>query len=187
MKQDKSVEYQEDQEPEVRQKSLRLLSLDGGGIRGLCMTIMLMRIERETKSKRIVDYFDWIAGTSTGSIFALSLLEGYSTAECLQFYLRLKDDVFIGNRPHDTAPLEAFLKQCFGEKTMDQAKKRIVVTTTKSDVNPPKLVLIRSYDMPELITLSIPPKEIKMWKAARCSSAAPTYFSSVDKMYLGKI
>lgn len=110
MKQDKIVEYQEGLEPDVRSRSLRLLALDGGGIRGLCMAIMLVRIERETRSKRILDYFDWIAGTSTGAIFALSLAEGYSTLDCLRFYLRLKDEVFIGTRPHDPKPLESFLK-----------------------------------------------------------------------------
>jgi calcium-independent phospholipase A2 len=62
--------------------------------------------------------------------------------------------------------------------------KRVLVTTTKSDTNPPKLVLLRNYEMPDIVTLAIPPKQVKIWKAARCSSAAPTYFSSVDKMYL---
>lgn len=62
---------------------------------------MLMRIERQTKSKRIIDYFDWVCGTSTGAIFALSLVEDYTIDQCLRFYLRLKDDVFVGKRPHD--------------------------------------------------------------------------------------
>lgn len=80
------------------------------------MIIILQRIERETKSKKIAEYFDWIAGTSTGAILACSLAEGYSTSDCLSFYIRLKDDVFVGNRPHDHKPLEEFLKECFGEK-----------------------------------------------------------------------
>ncbi|KAI6191395.1 Phospholipase A(2) [Aphelenchoides bicaudatus] len=185
-KQEKAVDYQEALEPEVRSKTIRLLSLDGGGIRGLCIGLMLLRIEKETRSKKIFDYFDWIAGTSTGAIFALSLAEGFSVLDCMRFYLRLKDEVFPGTRPHDPTPLENFLKECYGNKNMDQVKngKRVVVTTTKADTNPPKLVMLRSYEMPKLVTLSIPPSEIKMWKAARCSSAAPTYFPSVDKIYL---
>jgi patatin-like phospholipase/acyl hydrolase len=67
---------------------------------------MLMRIERQTKSKRIIDYFDWICGTSTGAILALSLVEGYTIDECLRFYLRLKDEVFVGTRPHDAGLLK---------------------------------------------------------------------------------
>jgi calcium-independent phospholipase A2 len=185
MKQEKTVEYQEMLNSEIRSKSMRLLSLDGGGIRGLCMAILLLRIERETPSKRILDYFDWIAGTSTGAIMALFLVEGYTTMDCLRFYLRMKDGVFIGRRPHDPKPLEDFLKglllllellspqilECFGERTMNQIKndKRVFVTTTKSDTNPPKLVMIRSYQMPDLMTLSIPPNKIKIWTAARCS------------------
>lgn len=121
-KQNKTVKYQESLDYNVRGKSLRLLALDGGGIRGLSLALLLLRIERETQSKNIVDYFDWIAGTSTGifkkildcskksnvkqptilgAILALSLAEGYPTIDCLRFYLRLKDEVFVGNRPHD--------------------------------------------------------------------------------------
>jgi patatin-like phospholipase/acyl hydrolase len=65
-KQNKTVKYQESLDYNVRGKSLRLLALDGGGIRGLSLALLLLRIERETQSKNIVDYFDWIAGTSTG-------------------------------------------------------------------------------------------------------------------------
>lgn len=56
----------------------RVLCLDGGGIRGLLQMTMLREIERQT-GKKIVELFDWIVGTSTGGIIALSLTYGNLT------------------------------------------------------------------------------------------------------------
>ena len=53
----------------------RLLSLDGGGIKGLVLTRMLLSMEKEFETP-IVHCFDWIAGTSTGAILALALATG---------------------------------------------------------------------------------------------------------------
>ena len=52
-----------------------LLTLDGGGIRGLILTEVLLAIECVT-NESIFDLFDWISGTSTGSYLALSLATG---------------------------------------------------------------------------------------------------------------
>ena len=67
---------------------LRILFLDGGGIRGLAQIEMLMEIERRTK-KKIVDMFDWIVGTSTGGIVALGLIYGKKTMLCTRAYVHL--------------------------------------------------------------------------------------------------
>lgn len=57
-------------------KRVKLLSLDGGGIRGLILIQVLSYIENYLK-KPIVEIFDWTAGTSTGAILALLLSSGY--------------------------------------------------------------------------------------------------------------
>ena len=54
-------------------KGERVLCLDGGGIKGLILIEMLMVIEQIT-SKKIVELFDWIIGTSTGGILALAMV-----------------------------------------------------------------------------------------------------------------
>jgi len=51
----------------------RVLCMDGGGIKGLILIDMLITIEKIT-SKRIIELFDWIIGTSTGGILALAMV-----------------------------------------------------------------------------------------------------------------
>lgn len=58
-------------------KKVKLLSLDGGGIRGLILIQVLSYLENIV-NKPTVELFDWIAGTSTGGILALLLASGYS-------------------------------------------------------------------------------------------------------------
>lgn len=53
----------------------RILSLDGGGIKGLVELEILMQLEKST-GRKITDLFDWIIGTSTGGIIALTLVYG---------------------------------------------------------------------------------------------------------------
>lgn len=108
----------------------RLLSLDGGGIRGLVLTQMLFYMEREfanlTKGSptSIVSYFDWVAGTSTGGILALALASGKSVLETQSLYMKLKDKVFTGDRPYSATRMEEFLKKEFGpDRKMSSIQK----------------------------------------------------------------
>ncbi len=66
-------------------KPFRILSLDGGGIRGAYTAAVLARWEEAT-GKRIVDHFDLIAGTSTGGLIAIGLGLGLSAQQLLSFY-----------------------------------------------------------------------------------------------------
>jgi Patatin-like phospholipase len=63
----------------------RILSLDGGGIKGVFTAAVLASIEADTKLK-ILDHFDLIAGTSTGGIIAIGLAMGLTAEELLTFY-----------------------------------------------------------------------------------------------------
>ena len=56
-----------------------ILCLDGGGIRGLILVQLLAAIEKAA-GRKIVDLFDWIAGTSTGGILGLGLIHGKTPA-----------------------------------------------------------------------------------------------------------
>ncbi|XP_072889553.1 85/88 kDa calcium-independent phospholipase A2 isoform X2 [Hemitrygon akajei] len=175
----------------------RLLCLDGGGIRGLVLIQLLIAIE-QTAGRPIRELFDWISGTSTGGILALAIVHGKSMQFLRCLYFRMKDEVFKGSRPFSSVPLEEFLKREFGENTKmtDVIKPKVMVTGTLSDRHPAELHLFRNYDPPELqrdppyqrtaeFQALTQPKDQLVWRAARSSGAAPTYFRPMGRFLDG--
>ena len=87
--------------------AMRILSIDGGGIRGILPGQILISLEEKLKTKsgdplaRIGDYFDLVAGTSTGAILGAAYIcpneEGrpkFSAQEAVNFYLEDGDEIF---------------------------------------------------------------------------------------------
>src|SRR5215510_16436355 len=74
-----------------------LLALDGGGIRGVMTLGILKRIE-EAVGQPLWQYFDYIAGTSTGAIIAAALARGLSVDEVTAFYRETGPDMFAKSR-----------------------------------------------------------------------------------------
>ncbi|NET41586.1 MAG: hypothetical protein F6K15_06510 [Okeania sp. SIO2B3] len=69
--------------------TFKILSLDGGGIRGVIAARILIEIEKkikEQKGKSLHEYFDLIAGTSTGSIIAALIATGTESTNILKLY-----------------------------------------------------------------------------------------------------
>jgi len=182
----------------------RVLSLDGGGIKGLVLTRMLLSFERLFGSP-IIHNFDWLVGTSTGGILALALATGKTAIECQYLYFRLKDKVFVDSKPYDTKPFEDLLVAEFGNTKLSDIKHpKVCVTATLADRSPPDLHLFRNYPSPQAIigasdywhpelskkgnssatsraTSPTSPSaagdgDTLVWKAARASGAAPSYF-----------
>ena len=77
----------------------RILSIDGGGLKGALPAAFLAEIEEAT-GERIVDHFDLIAGTSTGGIIAIGLGLGIPARTILDFYVNEGPAVFRQDRPH---------------------------------------------------------------------------------------
>jgi uncharacterized protein len=109
----------------------KLLALDGGGIRGVLSLHILARIEEllikesQRPDYRLADYFDYVAGTSTGGIIAAGIALGMSVKEILNFYFRNGANMFskVGllrrlNYKFDSEPLAKELKAVFGETTL---------------------------------------------------------------------
>ncbi|XP_035376998.1 85/88 kDa calcium-independent phospholipase A2 isoform X3 [Electrophorus electricus] len=175
----------------------RLLCLDGGGIKGLVLIQVLIALEKEA-GRPIRELFDWVAGTSTGGILALAIVHGKSMEYLRCLYFRMKEKVFKGSRPYESAPLEEFLKQEFGEDTKmtDIKHPKVMVTSVLADRHPGELHLFRNYDPPSLPRdppyastatfkpLTIP-QEQAVWRAARSSGAAPTYFRPMGRFLDG--
>jgi predicted acylesterase/phospholipase RssA len=108
----------------------RLLSLDGGGIRGVITLQVLAELERQLKEKtgggdefRLGDYFDYIGGTSTGAIIASALAYGHSVKEIADLYDSLGKRMF--QKPwnplkqlwykYQSEPLIEQLREIFGK------------------------------------------------------------------------
>ncbi|XP_037619579.1 85/88 kDa calcium-independent phospholipase A2-like isoform X3 [Sebastes umbrosus] len=180
-----------------KRKMDRLLCLDGGGIKGLVLIQMLIALEREA-GRPTRELFDWVAGTSTGGILALAIVHGKSMEYLRCLYFRMKEQVFRGSRPYESAPLEDFLKKEFGENTKmtDVQYPRVMVTSVLADRHPGELHIFRNYNPPSVRRvppyatsatfkpLTIPQEQL-VWRAARSSGAAPTYFRPMGRFLDG--
>ncbi|OTF72796.1 hypothetical protein BLA29_005728 [Euroglyphus maynei] len=164
-------------------KKSRLICLDGGGIKGLFAVQMMIELEKclvqkqRNQRKSLSDYFDWIAGTSTGSIIAYWFSQGKPLTELRLLYFNFKDEIFRGNRPYSTDKLESLLKtQLDGNKLMEdvwkQTGKHLIIVASRIDCYPPRLQLFCSHHQQHQQESN----RISVWQALRASSAAPTYF-----------
>ncbi|XP_058495778.1 85/88 kDa calcium-independent phospholipase A2 isoform X2 [Solea solea] len=206
-----------------KMKMDRLLCLDGGGIKGLVLIQMLIALEKEA-GRPTRELFDWVAGTSTGGILALAIVHGKSMEYLRCLYFRMKEQVFKGSRPYESAPLEDFLKKEFGENTkMTEVQfPRVMVTSVLADRHPGELHIFRNYNPPSVhreppyattatfkpITIpqgwededvlivgyteeptrkrrKVTDEEQLVWRAARSSGAAPTYFRPMGRFLDG--
>ncbi|XP_046827551.1 85/88 kDa calcium-independent phospholipase A2 [Vespa crabro] len=178
-----------------KMKGGRLLCLDGGGIRGLVLIQTLLEIESILK-KPVIECFDWVAGTSTGGILALGLASGKSLKECQALYFRIKEDAFVGFRPYNSEDLENILKDCLGPETVmaDIERPKLMITSVLADRKPVDLHLFRNYESPsELLDVprntdfkdTLSPAKQLLWKAARATGAAPSYFRAFGRFLDG--
>jgi uncharacterized protein len=172
----------------------RILSLDGGGIRGLISTILLQRLSDEAALAGWLDSVDLIAGTSTGGLIALGLAAGldlktirdlYETRGKLIFDDTWLDDLMdlgqIIGADYSNRNLARELKRLFGDKTLRSLKKRVLITSfdlDNEDPNPQK----RTWK-PKLFN-NFPGAgtdgDELAYKVGLYTSAAPTYFPTVD-------
>ncbi len=119
----------------------RVLSLDGGGIKGTYSAAFLAEVERMT-GKSIADHFDLIVGTSTGGIIALGLGLGLSAQQVLEFYVRRGPQIFplisslarfrgffrhLRKAKHEQRQLRSALEDVFGNRLLGESKVRLVV------------------------------------------------------------
>jgi patatin-like phospholipase/acyl hydrolase len=164
------------------QERFQILSLDGGGLRGVFSAAILAAIE-EDLGVRLADHFDLIAGTSTGGIIALGLGLGLRPADILAFYtdhgprifgnpFRLRSALWWFWRKYPSAALETAVRTVFDDRPFGDSTKRLVIPSYNvgdDDVyifrTPHAERLRRDYRVPA-------------WKVALATSAAPTYFPS---------
>ena len=167
----------------------RILSLDGGGIRGIFPAAVLAMMEDEhLQGKSIGRYFDLIAGTSTGGILALGMGAGMTAGEILQMYLQQGHQVFPSNErglkgrirrffsaQYDRRALDQLLRQTFGEKTLRESKCRLLIPSTEGRNGE-----VWVFKTPHHPDYRMDGDEL-MSAVASATSAAPTYFTPFQR------
>lgn len=159
----------------------RILSIDGGGIKGVFPAAFLAAIE-ERLSTPISQYFDLIAGTSTGGIIALGLGLGFSAKELLHFYIEKGPKIFPASGRHWTkrwqnlfksryasTTLRMSLTEVFGDSTLGESSSRLVIPTFNANSGE-----IHVYKTPHNPRLEMD-YCIKAVDVALATSAAPVY------------
>lgn len=168
---------------------VKVLSIDGGGIRGIIPAIVLAEIEKRT-GKRISELFDLIAGTSTGGILAVALAKPdgqgkpqYSAADLIGLYEEKGQHIFsrsvwheiraVGSLAAEKYPsdgIEGVLKKYFGETHLKDALTDVIVTSY--DIERRQPLFFKSW-----LAKQDPLSDFPMRDVARATSAAPTYFA----------
>lgn len=161
-------------------KKYKILSLDGGGIKGVYTLAFLSQIEDYLGSP-VNNYFDLVFGTSTGGIIALGLGKGFSATDLLDFYVEMGKDIFSGNRywnalkhfgfsKYKNEILKKYLEEKFGETKLGESKIRLVIPSQNLDNGE-----VHLYKTAHNERFKGDYKE-KMSTIALATSAAPTYF-----------
>ena len=163
----------------------RMLALDGGGIRGVMTLSILKEIETQLKQP-LWQFFDYIAGTSTGAIIAAGLASGMSVDELITFYRETGTAMFQRTRflerlnsLYRDGPLQQQLKRVFGEATdlkPGSLKTLLLVVTRNVTTDSPWPISSNPEARYNLTTRQDCNLCIPLWKLVRASTAAPIYF-----------
>lgn len=166
----------------------KILSIDGGGVRGVIPATVMTALERRT-GRQVAEMFDLLSGTSTGGILALALTvpgEGgrpkYDAASLLDLFGTSAQKIFRHDLWHRIWALDNLLDEKYSSDGIDQVLKAQFgeVTVSEALVD----VLVTSYDIerrrPFFFKRQLAREKVGhdwlMRQAARATSAAPTYF-----------
>jgi uncharacterized protein len=186
----------------------RILSLDGGGVRGVFSLQVLERIEQILREKTgrpelvLADYFHFIGGTSTGSIIAAALSWGMSVAKINALYHDQCNKVFSSKnylRRFWTKYCAEELSQLLREQFSEDGKGRNPVLLNTPKLRTLLLIMMRNgatgapwpitnnpnamYNNPDLPDCNL---QIPLWRLIRASTAAPTFFPPEEIRLGGK-
>src|SRR3954454_2680014 len=171
----------------------KLLALDGGGIRGVITLEVLSRMEELLAAEHgrgddfvLADYFDYIAGTSTGAVIAAGLAKGLRVSRLLDLYTRRGAEMF------DKAWLLRRYRYFYGSDRIKRLLQEVLGTDTtlgSEDVRTLLMMVLRNATTDSPWPLSNNPLApfnqpdradnnlaLPLWQLVRASTAAPVYF-----------
>jgi uncharacterized protein len=176
----------------MRKAVRKLLAIDGGGIRGLLSLKILEQIEQllinESKRAdyRLADYFDYVAGTSTGGIIAAAIAVGMSVKEILDFYMNngaaMFDKASIIRRlqyQYKSEPLVLQLQEVFGEETTlgaPELETLLLLVMRNATTDSPWPISNNPFAKYNDQKHGACNLHFPLWQLVRASTAAPTYF-----------
>jgi len=167
-------------------KPFRVLSIDGGGVRGIFPAKILALLE-EQLPKNICDIFDLVVGTSTGSIIASSIVIRKNLTELVDAYSENASVIFqkrwsfcgIIRSIYDIQILENFLIGEFGDITLGEIEKPLIINAANistGDVH----VFKSAYQKKQRKGDYVRDGKVLLYKAVLASCAAPIYFDPVN-------
>lgn len=161
----------------MSRETFNILSIDGGGIRGIYAVAILCKIQEELGINYTED-FDLIAGTSTGAIIAAGLTIGVPPSAILEMYKEQGNFIFkkpfwsgLVTPKYDIEKLKQVLESIFEDKTFNDVKTRLMVTATNVSEGMP-WVFKSSYH--ERLTRD---KSVRLVDAILASCSTPLYFN----------
>jgi patatin-like phospholipase/acyl hydrolase len=190
---DKAEDIQDEsfEKRSMSSSDLTLLSLDGGGARAIMEIQILIAIEKEMKKlnpscSSIMNYFDYVAGTSGGAYIMFITVYGKADLKASRsmVFSALSTISNASNSKSRLELLENFLKEVLGHDGVmsDVKSPRIIATGTLADTSPCRLHLMTNYGPPRDGQLG--PHDRKQWEAARITSAVPVCFKSYQGKFL---
>jgi patatin-like phospholipase/acyl hydrolase len=175
---------------------IRILSIDGGGIRGIIPGTILAEVEARIQAKmgkdaRLADHVDLVAGTSTGGIITCGMLlpgahgrARYSMQEVVNLYHERGADIFnrsamhklrtlggIADEKYQADGLEQALEDKFGDIRLNELLRPCIITAY--DIERRETVFFGQHK-----AATDPARNYLVRRVARATSAAPTYFEA---------
>jgi patatin-like phospholipase/acyl hydrolase len=168
----------------VGDERFRILSLDGGGIRGLVTAVWLHALERRLGGS-LHEHFDLVAGTSTGSILACGIAKGLRPKDIVDLYENHGREVFPGRArrlwsratrlasegasapKYDDEGLERVLRREFGNELFGDLQIKPTLVTAYNVFAREAVVFKNTKPEHE---------QLAVWEVVKASASAPTYF-----------
>jgi len=170
---------------EIDKKEFKILSIDGGGIKGLYSAKILEHLEAEIKSP-LSDYFDLLAGTSTGGLIAMALSLKIPAKEIVNFYKMEGPQIFKNNLPlsrrlrfiqqllvqskYSAKPLRSSLEKIFKDKKIADSHNLLCIPSFNVSMGVNRVF---KYDHHGLIGTD---NNLSMVDVGLATASAPTYF-----------
>jgi patatin-like phospholipase/acyl hydrolase len=171
---------------------VRVLAIDGGGIRGIIPALVLADLEQRT-GRPISDLFDLIAGTSTGGILACALARPgtggaprFSAQELVQLYVEEGPGIFDRGLLKRVTSADGLIDERYEDDGLRAALERYLGATRLAEARTP--LLVTAYELESRFAFFFrstrattdPTYDFAMTDVAHATSAAPTYFEPVE-------